>query len=154
VSEPTPRAGSDPPDRSPEGLAVGPDGLPGVAPRWGLGDVVVGFLCFLGAVLLGQVVVLAVTNYATSGASGTGAAFGQVAGHLALGEAPAFRPPMPLWLTAVLQVPLWAGLLGVPLVVTTRKGNGPVRDLGLRFRWFDVPVGLAVGAAAQFVLHV
>ena len=152
MSEPTPRAGSDPPDRSPEGLAVGPDGLPGVAPRWGLGDVIIGFFAAELLAALGYLVVVAATNYATSGASGTGAAFGQVAGHLARGDAPAFKPPMPLWLTAVLQIPLWAGLLGVPLVVTKRKGNGPVRDLGLRFRWFDVPAGLAVGAVAQFVL--
>jgi membrane protease YdiL (CAAX protease family) len=123
-----------------------------VEPRWGLGDVAIGFF---GAELLAAVayvVVVSMTHYASGGASGTGAAFGQVAGHLAQGEAAAYRAPLPLWLTAVVQIPLWAGLLGVPLWATWRKGNGPVRDLGLRFRWFDVPVGLAIGALSQVLL--
>lgn len=123
-----------------------------VEPRWGLGDVALGFF---GAELLAAVayvLVLSVTSYATGGASGTGAAFGQVAGHLANGAAPTYKPPLPLWLTAVVQIPLWAGLLGVPLWATWKKGNGPVRDLGLRFRWSDVPIGLAVGAASQLLL--
>ena len=149
MNDPTPRAGWDPPDPpAPEAQTA-----PGVVPRWGLGDVVIGFF---GAELLAAVaylVVASATHYATPGsASGTGAAFGEVVGHLATGTAPMYRAPMPLWLTAVLQIPLWAGLLGVPLWATTVKGNGPVRDLGLRFRWFDVPVGLAIGAVAQFVL--
>jgi membrane protease YdiL (CAAX protease family) len=152
VIDPTPRAGWDPPDESAAGPEVGFDGLPGLAPRWGLGDVAIGFF---GAELLAAIaylVVLSVTNFGASGASGTGAAFGQVVGHVATGAAPAYKPPMSLWLTAVLQVPLWAGLLGVPIWAVKTKGNGPVRDLGLRFRWFDVPLGLAIGAVAQFVL--
>ena len=59
---------------------------------------------------------------------------------------------MPLWLTAVVQIPLWACLLGVPIVAAVTKGNGPVRDLGLRTRPVDAPVGLAIGVAAQLVL--
>jgi membrane protease YdiL (CAAX protease family) len=83
-----------------------------------------------------------------------GAAFGQVTGHLATGTSPAYHGPLPLplWLTALLQIPLWACLLGVPIIATVTKGNGPVRDLGLRVRAVDVPVGLAIGVAAQVVL--
>lgn len=40
----------------------------------------------------------------------------------------------------------WVFLVGVPLFATTRKGNGPVRDLGLRFRF--------PGDLAAFVLGV
>jgi membrane protease YdiL (CAAX protease family) len=50
----------------------------------------------------------------------------------------------------VLQVPLWAGLLGVPLYFTYRRGDGPVTDLGLRVRGIDVPIGLGLGFATQF----
>jgi membrane protease YdiL (CAAX protease family) len=59
---------------------------------------------------------------------------------------------MPLSFTAVLQIPLWVGLLGVPIWATRTKGNGPVRDLGLRARWVDLPIGAAIGVAAQFAL--
>ena len=44
---------------------------------------------------------------------------------------------------------LWAFLIGVPLVATSRKGGGPARDLGLRFRWIDLaafPLGCALQA--------
>lgn len=53
---------------------------------------------------------------------------------------------------ALLQVPLWLGLLVVPLVATRIRGNGAVRDLGLWMRWKDAPTGLAIGVACQFVL--
>src|SRR3546814_20619155 len=53
---------------------------------------------------------------------------------------------------ALLQVPLWLGLLGVPLVATRLRGNGPRRDLGLWMTLPDVPIGLAIGVACQLVL--
>tara|TARA_R100000306_G_scaffold19716_1_gene23743 strand:+ start:384 stop:1094 length:711 start_codon:yes stop_codon:yes gene_type:complete len=53
---------------------------------------------------------------------------------------------------ALLQVPLWLGLLGVPLLATRLRGNGPVRDLGLWTTLRDAPVGLAIGVACQLVL--
>lgn len=44
---------------------------------------------------------------------------------------------------------LWIGLLGVPLVAeTVMNRGGSVRDLGLRFRWVDVPIGVAAGLAS------
>jgi hypothetical protein len=53
---------------------------------------------------------------------------------------------------ALLQVPLWIGLLGAPLWATRRGGGYPVDELGLRTRWRDVPSGLAIGVATQLVL--
>lgn len=53
---------------------------------------------------------------------------------------------------ALLQAPLWLGLLGVPLLATRLRGNGPHRDLGLWATWRDVPRGLAIGVACQLVL--
>jgi hypothetical protein len=57
-----------------------------------------------------------------------------------------------LALTAVLQIPLWTGYLGVPIWASRTKGHGLVRDFGLRMRWYDVFLGLGVGIATQIVL--
>ena len=59
---------------------------------------------------------------------------------------------IPLWLEYVLEIPLWAFLIGVPIVASRRKGNGPVRDLGLRMRWVDVPIGIGAGLVGQLLL--
>lgn len=53
---------------------------------------------------------------------------------------------------ALLQVPLWLGLLGVPLIATRLRGNGPRRDLGLWSTVADAPIGLAIGVACQLIL--
>ncbi len=52
---------------------------------------------------------------------------------------------------ALLQVPLWAGLLGWPLLVSRRKGNGPVADYGLRAARREVAGGFGIGLLAQAV---
>lgn len=51
-----------------------------------------------------------------------------------------------------LQVGLWAGMLGSVGVVLWRTGGAWRRDLGLRVRPLDVPLGVAVGVACQLVL--
>ncbi|MGZ4683380.1 MAG: CPBP family intramembrane glutamic endopeptidase [Acidimicrobiales bacterium] len=132
----------------------GSDPGSGRPPRWGLGDVIAGFFAAELLSLLFGAAVLSGSTYAINPGPSVGAAFGQVVGHLATGTPPAYDGPLPipLWLTAVIQIPLWIGLLGVPIIATVTKGNGPVRDLGLRVRAIDVPVGLAIGVAAQLVL--
>jgi membrane protease YdiL (CAAX protease family) len=60
---------------------------------------------------------------------------------------------LPLWGTALLQVPLWLALLGVPLAATHLKGRRSLRtDFGLDVRARDVPVGLGLGIALQVVI--
>jgi hypothetical protein len=60
---------------------------------------------------------------------------------------------IPLWATALLQVPLWAGLLGAPLWATHLKGRRSLAsDFGLRMRPVDVPLGLLVGFVGQIAL--
>ncbi|MEI2698389.1 MAG: CPBP family intramembrane glutamic endopeptidase [Microthrixaceae bacterium] len=59
---------------------------------------------------------------------------------------------VPIWGMALLQVPLWAGYLGVTVWATATKGNGPLRGIGASMRWFDVPVGLAVGVVTQLLV--
>ncbi|MCU1378501.1 MAG: Abortive infection protein [Acidimicrobiales bacterium] len=60
-----------------------------------------------------------------------------------------------LWALALLQVPLWLGLAGVPVYVSRHKGTGSLADdFGLRMRWVDVPVGLAAGLLSQLTFSV
>ncbi len=93
---------------------------------WGLGDVAVGFvLAEVGGGLLAALLLLA-TGYTADN--------------------------IPLWLDYVAEVPLWIFLIGVPVVATRLKGDGPVADLGLRMRWVDVPIGIVVGVLGQQVL--
>jgi hypothetical protein len=54
-----------------------------------------------------------------------------------------------LSMIAVLQIPLWAGYLGVPLYAARAKGNGVVADFGLRMTPVDIPVGLGAGLLTQ-----
>jgi membrane protease YdiL (CAAX protease family) len=58
---------------------------------------------------------------------------------------------VPLWVGALLQIPLWAGWTAA-VVVAGRKGNGAVEDFGIRVRPLDVPVGIAIGVAVQLVV--
>ncbi len=58
---------------------------------------------------------------------------------------------LPLWLIAVLQIPLWVGLVGVVVIVSRRFGTGSLRkDYGFRFRSSDI-AGLPIGIVIQLV---
>src|SRR5215212_7897999 len=55
-----------------------------------------------------------------------------------------------LWVTALLEIPLWFGLLAAVLHASRRKGSGSLRDdFHLRMRWRDIPVGALVGVLGQ-----
>jgi uncharacterized protein len=57
----------------------------------------------------------------------------------------------PLWLDALLVLPLWIPLIVGTVIVTRRLGTGhPLRDLGVRFVAFDL-VGIPIGIATQLV---
>jgi uncharacterized protein len=58
-----------------------------------------------------------------------------------------------LWFVAIVQVPLWVGLIGLTVLVSRRFGTANLRnDYGLgRPTWIDVAVGLPLGVAAQLV---
>jgi membrane protease YdiL (CAAX protease family) len=108
---------------------AGPPGDAGAAaePRWGLGDVALGIVASMAlSLFLGALI------YAAAG----------------------WEPEdtVPIWGLALLQVPLWAGYLGITLWATWTKGRGPVLDLGCTTRWYDAPVGLAVGIATQVLV--
>lgn len=52
---------------------------------------------------------------------------------------------------ALLNLPLWVGLIGVPLL-DRRNGLDWRRDLGWTMKPVDVPLGLVVGVVTQFAL--
>ncbi len=122
------------PRAQPDWGAVPPP-VPGPRPdaervRWGMGDAVLGTLLTLAVpTLVGTVVLLAMGRSDFAGVS--------------------------LAAVALLQVPLWAGLLGAPLWSTYAKGRRSLAaDFGLRMRGIDIPIGLAAGFATQLVLVV
>jgi membrane protease YdiL (CAAX protease family) len=60
---------------------------------------------------------------------------------------------IPMWAVALLQIPLWIGLLGAPLWAAWAKGNGAVVDFGARVRpVVDAPLGIVVGFACQYLM--
>jgi membrane protease YdiL (CAAX protease family) len=51
-------------------------------------------------------------------------------------------------LVLLMQLGLWTGLLGACVVAVRRHGTGHLRDLGLKARWVDLPLGLGFGVAS------
>ena len=92
------------------------------------------------------------TTYDFTTPVGVGAAAGQASSQFAAGQMFSISVPPPLWLTALMQIPLWLGLGGAPIWFAIKKGKGVVADLGLRMKLIDAPIGLAVGVASQLVL--
>ena len=112
-------------------------------------------LIFIGAQLVSSVVygiVQSRTTYDFTAPAGIGAAVGQASSQFAAGQIFAIAVPPPLWLTALMQIPLWLGLGGAPIWFAIKKGKGVVADLGLRMKAIDAPIGLAIGIACQLVL--
>lgn len=103
------------------------DGAAPDQPGWGLGDVAAGIgASMLLSILVGSII------YSVAGWSS--------------------NDEVPVWGLALLQVPLWAGYLGVTLWATSTKGGGVVRDLGVEARWYDPLMGLGIGIATQLVV--
>lgn len=112
-------------------------------------------LIFIGAQLISSViygVVQSNTSYDFTSPPGVGSAVGQASSQFVSGQTFAISVPPPLWLTALMQIPLWLGLGGAPIWFAIKKGKGVVADLGLRMKLRDAPIGLAVGVASQLLL--
>jgi uncharacterized protein len=126
--EPSPIVPVPPPPPAARAGAV--DAPAGERPvRWGFGDAIIGWVVAQIGGFVAFGIVVAVTGVDADSTD-----------DLSLG-----------WI-AVAQVGLWAGLLGVPWFAAHVKGNGLVRDFGLRFRRLDPAVGSAVGLGTQFIL--
>jgi len=121
-------------------------------PKYGAGALI---LTFLGAQLLSSIayfIATANTNYDFVVPAGVGAAVGQASSQISLQQTLTVSVPPPLWLTALMQLPLWFGLGAIPIWFAVKRGRGVVTDLGLRFKAIDLPIGLAIGVACQLVL--
>jgi CAAX protease family protein len=77
---------------------------------------------------------------------------GQIAILAATGYVDVTADDRPLWLDAVLLIPLWVSLLAATVIISHQWGTGSLRhDYGLRFRTFDL-LGVPIGVASQAVL--
>lgn len=102
-----------------------------VVPRWGLGDFALAWgLGNLGNATLGTAIVVA-CGYTVNDLSNN---------------------TLPLWVLALSYPTLWLGFVLVPIWAARTKGNGLVRDFGLRIERVDLPVGAVVGVLAQLVM--
>lgn len=100
------------------------------AVRWGMGDAVIGIVASLALSIAGVGIALGISGDETT-------------------------DDMPLWATALLNIPLWLGLLGAVLYATRRKGSGSLRqDFALAMRPGDVPLGLVAGFLGQLLIIV
>ena len=96
--------------------------------RWGMGDAVIGIVASLLLSVVGVSIALGVSGDETT-------------------------EDIPLWATALLNIPLWAGLLGAVLYATRRKGSGSLReDFALHMRPVDIPLGLVAGFLGQLAI--
>ena len=121
-------------------------------PRFGAGALIISFLAAQFLALIGYSIARAVTNFDFKVPPGVGAAVGQATQQVSSGEAFAIGVPPPIWLTTLLQLPLWFGLAVLPLWFVTNRGRGAVAELKLKMKGMDVPLGLAIGVASQFIL--
>lgn len=105
-----------------------PDDVAATEPRWGMGDAVTGIVASFVLSQIGIVVIFAAGGYSSG-------------------------DELPLWLTAVAEVPLWLGLVGAVVWASRAKGTGRLRDdFGLTIKWHDMPIGLFAGFAAQLAI--
>jgi uncharacterized protein len=118
--DPDPPATPEPP-----ATPVPPDAVPRQAPRWGLGDVILGLV--VGLVLSSMLAGLWLGFTGDEELSIGGKAFSQMG--------------------------LWIGLVGAPVLATRRKGSGSLTtDFWWRFRPVDLILGVGVALGAFLVI--
>lgn len=99
--------------------------------RWGLNEAIIGFAVGILLSALAAGVAESIT-----------------------GERPSSSAPLPLAVTAADLAGLWVCLVGAAVVTSRLRGTGSLaRDFGWGAgRWWDVPVGAAIGVACQYGL--
>lgn len=121
--------------------------------RWGLGDAIGGWAVAQVASILAVAAVVTLLGYPK--VAGLGGVVGQAAGQTQVGstlDLLTVYGQMPFVWQVLLQVPLWVGLAGAPILAARRKGTSLAVDFGFRFERNDIPIGLAIGVALQLVL--
>lgn len=61
---------------------------------------------------------------------------------------------MPLSTLSLQQIPYAGTMLFAALYVSWRKGRGPILDYRIGVRWLDAPIGLVLGATAQYAAAI
>ncbi len=118
---------------------------PGYTPAFAIGAAFVGLI--VGILLSGTVGLAVLSGYDSTA---EGAAIGRALAQSQAGVPLEVRFP-PLSLSGLLQIPLWIGLAGAPILVSRLFGRGLVNDCLARFTAADVPTGLAIGIGAQLL---
>lgn len=121
--------------------------------RWGLGDAIGGWAVAQVASILAVAAVVTFLGYPK--VAGLGGSVGQAVGQTEVGSAIDILTvygDLPFVWQVLLQVPLWVGLAGAPILAARRKGTSLAVDFGFRMERNDVPIGLAIGVALQLVL--
>lgn len=112
------------------------------------------FVALVTALVASAVVaglIYAVGDYELGLQHGRGSDLGRVAGRTALGVDLRTDEP-PISVTALLQLPLWIGLVGVPWFVANRSWRTLFASTGMRMRPVDVPIGLSIGTVTQLLI--
>jgi membrane protease YdiL (CAAX protease family) len=125
--------------------------LPAPAASW---RIVLGVVALAVGILLAGLVggsVVQAVGWDFDVAAGDGADFGRVVGQTGTDQTPDHNR-VPLVISVLLNVPLWAGFIGLPLWARRARGLDWCRDMGWSMTRLDVPVGLAIGVLTQAVL--
>lgn len=125
----------------------------GDQPRWGLGDAIGGWAVAQMVSILAVASVVTYLGYPK--VAGLGGAIGQAVGQNQVGtgiEILNVYGQLPFTWQVLLQLPLWVGLVGAPVLAARRKGTSLAVDFGFRIEARDIPFGLAIGVAVQLVI--
>ncbi len=111
-----------------------------------IGSLAAGFVlsAFIGSI------VIAAGGWDASVPAGIGSDVGRTVMQIVTGQTLSDHR-IPLAIATLLNIPLWACLVGGPLLAR-REGLNWRRDLGWTMRKVDVPVGLAIGVLTQLLL--
>lgn len=121
-----------------------------VKPAWHVWEAIVAMVIALfAATIAGVVAFLAIGSRATA-PTGDGAYLGRVAAQLELGATPS-APGLSLSEALILQMPLWLGLLVFPWLMARHRRMSFAGATAFTQKVRDIPIGLAIGAAAQIV---
>ena len=106
---------------------------PEPAMQWGLGEVFFGLAVAVVFAVIVQAIALKALGY----------------------KSDAKVSDLKLWLVALLQVPLWTGLVGAPWLSTMKRGSHSLkRDFGWAFKPIDLVWGLCGGVALQGLVYL
>lgn len=116
-------------------------------PRWSVSAAILGWIAAAAITIVVQLVLESFWAVPT----GVGAAAARAGVQVAGGAEPDHLN-LSYWQFTLQQLPLWLTLAAVTWVIVRRHGVRLRSALGLEQRWYDVPVGLVCGLAAQFLI--